>query len=184
VPGLRDSPATRWRSRRLCIQHLAPRRGLQDCLHCFTPPQILCTLDAFPSDQGKFRVSTPPVPSRRRQRHQPQALKATNDDTTPSDTMLSAWPLKIRFLQFLATLPHLHTHLHFRTHPCSLVFPRSPGPRSCTSPLSHAVSAWLPCLSQAIPVRFSYPLVPRSILDTLLTIYCMYLQLLQLWTTE
>src|SRR6266702_2898256 len=42
---------------RPCIQHLMPRGGLQDHLCCFTPPQILCTLDAFPSDQGKFRVS-------------------------------------------------------------------------------------------------------------------------------
>ncbi len=33
------------------------RGGLQDHLRRFTPPQILHTLDAFPSDQGKFRVS-------------------------------------------------------------------------------------------------------------------------------
>src|SRR6266702_8683368 len=43
------------------IQHLALCGGLQDCLCHFTPPQILRTLDAFPSDQGKFRVSMPPL---------------------------------------------------------------------------------------------------------------------------
>ena len=34
----------------------APRRPAR-LLALLTPPQILCTLDAFPSDQGKFRVS-------------------------------------------------------------------------------------------------------------------------------
>ena len=57
VRGLRDSTATRRRSRRPRIQHLALRGGLQDRLRHFTPPQILRTLDTFPSDQGKFRVS-------------------------------------------------------------------------------------------------------------------------------
>ncbi len=33
------------------------RGGLQDHLCRFTPPLILHTLDVFPSDQGKFRVS-------------------------------------------------------------------------------------------------------------------------------
>ncbi len=57
--GPSHSTATRRRSRRPRIQHLALRRGLQDHLCCFTPPQILHTLDVFPSNQGKFRVSLP-----------------------------------------------------------------------------------------------------------------------------
>ncbi len=56
--GLSHSNSTRQRSCWPYIRHLAPRGGgLQDHLCRFTPPLILCTLDAFPSDQGKFRVS-------------------------------------------------------------------------------------------------------------------------------
>jgi len=56
--GLSHSNSTRRRSCWPYIRHLAPRGGgLQDHLCRFTPPLILRTLDAFPSDQGKFRVS-------------------------------------------------------------------------------------------------------------------------------
>src|SRR6266702_1642053 len=51
--GLSHSNSTRRRSCWPYIRHLAPRGGgLQDHLCRFTPPLILRTLDAFPSDQG------------------------------------------------------------------------------------------------------------------------------------
>ncbi len=56
--GLSHSNSTCWQSCWPYIRHLAPcRGGLQDHLCRFTPPLILHTLDVFPSDQGKFRVS-------------------------------------------------------------------------------------------------------------------------------
>ncbi len=32
------------------------RKGLQDCIRRFAPPQILQTLDAFPSHQARLQV--------------------------------------------------------------------------------------------------------------------------------
>ncbi len=56
--GLSHSNSTCRRSCWPYRQHLMPRRGgLQDHLCRFTPPLILYTLDVFPSNQGKFRVS-------------------------------------------------------------------------------------------------------------------------------
>jgi|SRR6266702_1276767 len=55
--GLSHSNSTRRRSCWPYIRHLVPcGGGLQDHLCRFTSPLILCTLDAFPSNQGKFRV--------------------------------------------------------------------------------------------------------------------------------
>ncbi len=56
--SLSHSNPMRQQSCRPYIQHLVPcGGGLQGHLHHFTPQLILCTLDAFPSDQGRFRVS-------------------------------------------------------------------------------------------------------------------------------
>ena len=41
-----------------CLMDANVTRGLQDHLRHFTPPQILRTLDVFPSNQGRFRVSS------------------------------------------------------------------------------------------------------------------------------
>src|SRR6266702_202096 len=54
--GLRNSTPTHLRPHRPYIRHLTLCKGLQDHVRHFTPPQILHTLDTFPSDQARLQV--------------------------------------------------------------------------------------------------------------------------------
>ncbi len=54
--GLRNSTPTHLGPHRPYIWHLTLCKGLQDCVCHFTPPQILHTLDTFPSDQARLQV--------------------------------------------------------------------------------------------------------------------------------
>src|SRR6266581_1777083 len=56
--GLSDSNATCSRPRQPPVRSYMPCGSVRDCFRPLPTTQlILCTLDAFPSDQGRFRVS-------------------------------------------------------------------------------------------------------------------------------